>query len=292
MRPCQAAPAFDTTMSTPPKASTTVSKAARTEAASVTSQATASADPPIASAFSRAAASSTSSSATSAPAAAKARAVAAPMAPPAPVMAAIWPASGGSFARASLACSGGQYSHSNMSNSPIDWNCADRLGVGDDGDGRLGDVGGDARIGLAAAEAEQAEPRHQDDPRQRIEHDPRLPEARDVALEIGLVVGDEFARRLPRRGLEVVELAGLRRRHDQRPALGADGVVGRHHAGPGVARHLLAVDEIAHDIAGAELQHQPPPGAFDLVVGQGCRRRAGSAPPRPAARSPSAAPRP
>ena len=51
MRPCQAAPAFDTTMSTPPKVSATLSKAARTDAASVTSQRTASAAPPIALAF-------------------------------------------------------------------------------------------------------------------------------------------------------------------------------------------------------------------------------------------------
>ena len=33
MRPCQAAPAFDTTMSTPPKLSTTRANASRTEVA-------------------------------------------------------------------------------------------------------------------------------------------------------------------------------------------------------------------------------------------------------------------
>ena len=43
MRPCHAAPALETAMSTPPKASTTLSNAARTEAASVTSHFTASA---------------------------------------------------------------------------------------------------------------------------------------------------------------------------------------------------------------------------------------------------------
>jgi hypothetical protein len=38
-------------------------------------------------------------------------------------MAAIWPANGGSRRSPSLACSGGQYSHWNISASPIDWNC-------------------------------------------------------------------------------------------------------------------------------------------------------------------------
>jgi hypothetical protein len=61
----------------------------------------------------------TSSNATSAPAAANVRAVAAPIAPPAPVIAAIWPASGFSFALPSLACSAGQYSQSNMSASEM-----------------------------------------------------------------------------------------------------------------------------------------------------------------------------
>ena len=120
MRPCQAAPAFDTTMSTPPKASATLSKAARTEAGSVTSHLTASAAAPIAAASVLAAVSSRSSSATSAPAAAKALAVAAPMAPAAPVMTATWPASGKSFCSPSLACSSGQYSMSNICSSEID----------------------------------------------------------------------------------------------------------------------------------------------------------------------------
>ena len=208
------------------------------------------------------------------------------MAPPAPVMAAIWPASGGSVVRRQL----GLLRRPVLALEHLELadrlELARRLRIGDDGDGRLGDIGGDPRIGLAAAEAEEAEPRHQDDPRQRVEHGPRRSDARGVALEIGLVVGDELLRRPPRRDLEVVELAGLGRRHDQRPGLGADDVVGRHHAGAGVARDLLAVDEGADRLAAAELQHRPPPRAFDLRRLAGCRRRAGSAPPRPAARSP------
>src|ERR1700730_15719029 len=110
MRPCQAAPAFDTTMSTPPNTSAILANADRTEAASVTSQRTASAAPPTALAVASTAASSTSSSAISAPAAAKALAVAAPIVPAAPVIAAIWPASGNSLAAPSFACSNDQYS--------------------------------------------------------------------------------------------------------------------------------------------------------------------------------------
>ena len=71
---------------------------------------------------------------------------------------------------------------------------------------------------------------------------------------------------LLRGALEVVELAGLGRGHDQRPGLDADDVVGRHHAGAGVAGDLLAVDESEAGVAAAELQHQPPPGALDLLV--------------------------
>ena len=104
-------------MSTPPKAAATEAKASRTDAASVTSHRSPSAAPPMAFAFVFAAASSTSSNATSAPAAANALAVAKPIAPAAPVMTAICPASGSSLALPSLACSSDQYSTSNRSAS-------------------------------------------------------------------------------------------------------------------------------------------------------------------------------
>src|SRR5580704_16962898 len=113
MRPCQAAPAFDTTVSTPPNAAAIFANAACTDDALVTSHGTTNGAPPIALAAVRAAPASTSSSATSAPAAAKALAVAAPIA-------ATWPASGSSLAAPSLACSSDQYSQSNMSASEID----------------------------------------------------------------------------------------------------------------------------------------------------------------------------
>ena len=134
-------------MSTPPKASTTLSNAAFTDAASVTSQATADALP-IAFALSPPQRlHSTSSSATSAPAAANAFAVAAPMAPPAPV---IDRDLAGQrllgFALPSLACSSDQYSRSNMSSSADRLEAADRFGVGDGLDRGFGEVGGDARV--------------------------------------------------------------------------------------------------------------------------------------------------
>ncbi len=66
--------------------------------------------------------------------------------------------------------------------------------------------------------------------------------------------------------LELVELALLRRCKDHRTVLGANGVIGRGHAGPGIARGVGAVDVIENGGAGAELEHRTPVGAFDLLV--------------------------
>src|SRR6185437_7594672 len=55
---------------------------------------------------------------------------------------------------------------------------ADRLGGGHRLDRALGEVGGDRRVLGAAAEAEEAEPRDQGDPRHRIELAPAVREAR------------------------------------------------------------------------------------------------------------------
>ena len=43
-------------------------------------------------------------------------------------------------------------------------------------------------------------------------------------------------------------------------------MIGRDHAGPGVARGIGAVDVIENGGAGAELEDRPPVGAFDLLV--------------------------
>ena len=121
------------------------SKAARTEAASVTSHSTGNAVAPIALACSRAAAKFTSSKATSAPAAAKASAVAAPMAPAAPVTATIWPCKRRGDARAELL----------LFERPIfavehvgfgdGFEVADGFGIADAFDPGFGDVGGNDR---------------------------------------------------------------------------------------------------------------------------------------------------
>ena len=226
--------------------SATRSKAARTEAGSVTSQARPSAVPPSFLAAASAALPSMSRSATSAPASTIARAVATPMVPAPPVTTAIWPASGFSAAWPSLACSSDQYSMSNRSASLTDSNrptasASVTVSIVD-----LGDVGGDRGVPGAAAEPEEPEPRHQDDPRHRVELALRRRLARVMAGEIGVVVGDETIDRLAHRGLELVEPAGLGRRHDQRVVLGADRVVGGGDAGLAIALELGAVDVVEH----------------------------------------------
>ena len=55
---------------------------------------------------------------------------------------------------------------------------------------------------------------------------------------------------------------------DERPVLGADGVVRRHHAGRGIARDLGPVDEVEDGITGAEIEDQPAERAFVALIGQ------------------------
>ena len=86
---------------------------------------------------------------------------------------------------------------------------ADRLGVGHGLDRRQSEVGGDPGVPGVAAEPENTEPRHQDDPRHRVELALRHRLARVVAGEIGMVFGGETIDRLAHRGLELVETAGL-----------------------------------------------------------------------------------
>ena len=88
---------------------------------------------------------------------------------------------------------------SNMSASVIDWKSADRLGVGDGRDRGLGEIGGDAGVLGRAAEPEEAEPRHQHDAGQGIDHRLAAADARIVAREIVLVAVDEGRDRLARR---------------------------------------------------------------------------------------------
>ena len=255
-------------MSTPPKRSATLAKAASTDAASVTSQATAKAAPPIAFAAAAAFSASTSSSATSAPAAAKAFAVAAPIAPPCPgdrrdlagERQLLGAAELRLLERPVLAVE--HVGFGDRLEAP------NGLGIGDGRNGGLGEIGGDRRILARAAEPEQAEPRHQHDAGQRIEHRLGAAAAGVVAREVVAVVRDEGRHCRARRTGEIRGLALLRRRHDERPVLGADGVVGRHHAGRRIARDLGAVDEVEDRVTGAEIENEPTERAFRLVVGQ------------------------
>jgi hypothetical protein len=83
-----------------------------------------------------------------------------------------------------------------------------------------------------------------------------------IARRIGLDRGGDVA-------APGIERARRRRRHDQRPVLGADGVVGRHHADLRIARELGAVD-IGETLGRtAEAQDLPLGDAGRAVVGDG-----------------------
>ena len=169
MVPCQAAPALDTTISTPPKAETTASNAALHAGGSVTSHCTASALPPIFLATAFAASRSRSRIATSAPCSAIALAVAAPMPEPPPVITATWRASDflvrlaqlGLFQRPVF-----DFEHVEFADRLV---FADGFGIGDHGDRVLGNVGGDGGILGGSADPEHAHARHQDHARQGIQ---------------------------------------------------------------------------------------------------------------------------
>ena len=166
-----------------------------------------------------------------------------------------------------------------MSASEMQLIFADRFGVGDHLDRVLGDVGGDGGVLGGGAEAEQADARHQDHARQRIEF---------LLLRLGSSHccarnSRDSARRMrrPRRARRFVHSSSLprfRRGHDQRPVLGADGVVGRHHALLAVAR---TAPRRSHSRGSAGLvrksQDLPLGGAGHGVLLDAPRRRAGSA---------------
>ena len=110
-----------------------------------------------------------SSSTISAPAPRIARAVAKPIVPAPPVTSATWPASGFSTAPAELCLLQRPVFDVEHFGLAHRLEPADRLGVGHGLDPGFGDIGGDRGVLGAAPEPEQAEPRHQDDPRHRVE---------------------------------------------------------------------------------------------------------------------------
>ena len=237
-------------------------KAARTLLRSVTSQA--SPRPPTSLAAALAAASSRSSTATAAPSAANALAVG--------------PADAAAGAGHHRHLAGEGLGHRALQlgllQAPVfdveqvalgqRLEAADRLGIGDDLDGRLGEVGGDGGILRRGADAEQADARHQHDARHRIELGLDAADAGVLAREHGIVGGDVVGHRLPHGGLEVVELARDRRRHHQRLVLGANDVVGRHHAALADVGEVGGADVVQDLRAGAEVEHE----ALRLGIGR------------------------
>ncbi len=143
---------------------------------------------------------------------------------------------------------------------------ADRFGIADHRDGVLGDVGGDGGILGAAADTEHAHPRHQDDARQRIQffflHRTLGVVLFEIAVIARHVTRDCFVHILR----PFLEPARFGRGHDHRPVLGADGMVGRHHAHLAVAHQLRAVHIIEDLRVGAEIQNLALGGACVWIL--------------------------
>ena len=250
MRPCHAAPAFDTTMSTPPNPRTTCVECRRAQSC-VGHVAWRPRAPrrrwPCA--FWPRRQSSISSSATSAPAAANALAVAAPIAPPAPVIDRDLARERQRLAWPSLACSKRPVFDVEHVVLGDRLEAADRLGVGDAFDRGLGEIGGDRRVLLACGRARTG---RGPAPARRAAADRASSGAADagvLAREIGLVVVDEGRAAARAACANSSILPRGRRRQHQRPVLDADGDVRRDDAFLAVARHVLAVDEIEDRVA-------------------------------------------
>ena len=87
-----------------------------------------------------------------------------------------------------------------------------------------------------------------------------------VACEIIPVTRCECLRATARGLRECGQLFALRRAKNERPILGANGVIRRNHAGFAQARQILAIDEIYNGIAIAKFEHEPPPRDLGFVV--------------------------
>ena len=132
---------------------------------------------------------------------------------------------------------------------------ADGFGIGDDAHGVHRQIGGNARGRHGAADAEQAEAGDQHHPRIGVERDLGRFAHAVVADEVFAVLGEiGFCGRARAVG-EGCDRRVVRRRHDQRPGLRADGVIRRDHAALAVAADLGAIDIGADRRAGAEFEH-------------------------------------
>ena len=106
---------------------------------------------------------------------------------------------------------------------------ADPLCIGDDPHPFFGDVRGDDRIALGPAQAEQTQARHQSNAGQGIELALSAADALVVALEITPIIRGESVGGIPGGAREIFEFAFIRMRQNQRPVLGANGVIRRNH---------------------------------------------------------------
>src|SRR4029077_19314939 len=114
------------------------------------------------------------------------------------------------------------------------------------------------------------------DTRQRIERPLDPSDTEVLPRKIILVALDESRHRGARSAFEIIHAVGFGRSRDERPILGADGVVGSHHARLAIARQLAAVDEIENGGRGAEIENHAAPRAFavfDLAAAGAAQNR-------------------
>jgi hypothetical protein len=133
---------------------------------------------------------------------------------------------------------------------------ADRLGVGDHPDGGLGQIGGDGGILGRGADAEQTDAGHEDQPRHGVEFDLDAADAGVLAREHLVVVGHVAVDSAVHSGLALVELGCRRCRHHQRLVLGANDVVGGHHAALADVGKIGGADVVQDLGVGAEVEHE------------------------------------
>ena len=107
---------------------------------------------------------------------------------------------------------------------------ADGFGVAYGFDPRLCNVGRDHGVTLRSTEPEQAETRHEHEAGQGIELLFDAAEAFIVVLEVLSIARHKCPNRVASHALEVIQLAGLRMRQNERPVLSADGVVRCYYA--------------------------------------------------------------
>ena len=191
----------------------------------------------------------------------------APIAPAAPVIAAIWPASGTSVRFSEL----GLFKRPVFDVEHIGFRnrlkTSDSFGISDGFYCGFGEIGSDARILLAAPQAEQSEPGHEYNAGQGIEHPLAAVATRVVVLEVRPIARCEFGDRVLDALPKVVARAVFGRRDHKWPVLGTDRVIGGDDARLAVACDLGAVDEIEDRGVGAKIEHKTPIGASGLASG-------------------------